>query len=335
MKRVIIVSIISSVLLSLAGYSRTIDRIGKEWFIVQMDTTFGFDPYYYALSIEDIDKTNQILETIIDDLDMSNINIDHYYRQYVGMMSEKGIIVSIQFLPKTEINNLNRATKKFQSNEQREERDLCQIDLSKEWIEIHSRDNGVWNIKINISIGKVESVNMNDITTDVCSNSQEVQGASTNGLYRTSSSSDNDKVQTIPSVTITSPQVNTMIEFAISHAQEYYPQCCNLVVSPKDYSIVITSYNQNNTAYFNVSFLTEEYLNKMGPFMGYTTYNNYTIYCDTGSYFVKDEKSKSLTIEQIDYTESNSRIIDFVSYRFKLSNDSICWLNAPVAMSDN
>lgn len=156
-----------------------------------------------------------------------------------------------------------------------------------------------------------------------------------NGLYRTSSSSDNDKVQTIPSVTITSPQVNTMIEFAISHAQEYYPQCCNLVVSPKDYSIVITSYNQNNTAYFNVSFLTEEYLNKMDPFMGYTTYNNYTIYCDTGSYFVKDEKSKSLTIEQIDYTESNSRIIDFVSYRFKLSNDSICWLNAPVAMSDN
>lgn len=181
MKRVIIVSIISSVLLSLAGYSRTIDRIGKEWFIVQMDTTFGFDQYYYALSIEDIDKTNQILETIIDDLDMSNINIDHYYRQYVGMMSEKGIIVSIQFLPKTEINNLNRATKKFQSNEQREERDLCQIDLSKEWIEIHSRDNGVWNIKINISIGKVESVNINDITTDVCSNSQEVQGASTNG----------------------------------------------------------------------------------------------------------------------------------------------------------
>lgn len=78
----------------------------------------------------------------------------------------------------------------------------------------------------------------------------------------------------IPKITITSPYVKQMIEFAVSHVQECYPQCCNLTILPKDYSIII----QEMSPYFQVTFLTEEYLDQFGPFVGYTTCDNYKLY---------------------------------------------------------
>ena len=132
----------------------------------------------------------------------------------------------------------------------------------------------------------------------------------------------------IPKITITSPYVKQMIEFAVSHAQECYPQCCNLTILPQDYSIII----QEMSPYFQVTFLTEEYLDLFDPFVGYTTCDNYKIYIthSIGSeyFFINDEEF--ISREQPDTIEYKPPLFDTPSYRFKINNDSLFWVDPPV-----